>query len=299
MGEYAVVEEGGIGFAVAVERRLDVSIQGSSSFTAISRTAPGGEDRIDLSDLGLLVPFVIHELKRQRLIAPDRLRGRLLIDSSLFFADDGRKLGFGSSAAVTVGACAALIRLAGAQTADAGSLMPGLAHRIHRRYQGGNGSGYDIFTSYYGGTGIFVGGNQPLYEPVDLDWLPTIYLRPGARAVRSGSAVEAYRRWKSDSPGEWSSFLRASNAAVQGFWNATSWTGAKGYLQQAKDIGLDLGRHIGVPAEVSADQAGTNFGLVKALGAGNELAALFPESDPRSSAGWLAAPTSTRGLQWR
>ena len=296
MGEYAVTEEGGIGFSVSVERRLDVSILEGDGFEAFSRTTPGGEDKIDLSDRALLVPFIIYELRRRHIIPQAGLEGKLLVDSSPFYADGGRKLGLGSSAAVTVGVCAALMELAGVPKPKLESLMPELAHRIHRDHQGGKGSGYDVFTSYFGGTGVFTGGTEPRFEPVHLDWLPPIHVRSGAKAVRSGSAVAAYTRWKSENLDEWSAFLQRSNAAVQGFREATTWAAARKHLLQAKEIGLHLGRCIDVPADVEAYSHVAGRGLVKALGAGNELAALFPQDDP--DPGWLAAPLSSEGLVW-
>ncbi|MEM1231538.1 MAG: hypothetical protein AAGI15_13435 [Pseudomonadota bacterium] len=100
------------------------------------------------------------------------LGAHLTLDSRAF-ARDGRKLGLGSSAAVTV----ALSALLQQQLKQSPSFE--LALRAHRSLQGGKGSGMDVATAFCGGAGI-VGlqggqdGSAPAIEtapwPKDLHW---------------------------------------------------------------------------------------------------------------------------------
>ena len=62
------------------------------------------------------------------------------------FHEQGRKLGLGSSAALSVAVYGAACRLLGRQP------DPAAAFDIHRRLQGGRGSGIDIAAAWYGGT---------------------------------------------------------------------------------------------------------------------------------------------------
>lgn len=93
----------------------------------------------------------------------------LRIDSSAFFEKAGAiamKLGLGSSAAVTVTCASALAVYAGhaERVADREAWLRELLG-IHRRFQGGRGSGLDIAASLYGGERIFrVDDGTPVVE---------------------------------------------------------------------------------------------------------------------------------------
>ncbi len=122
LGEYAVTEEGGIGLAVAVERRVRVAlhpwdellIQGSWPGASVSWspgspgapllgaavTWPSGPAG-SISSSPLLAAVV--EATRAWLRSAgrrDAWKTRVTVDSTALFGADGRKLGLGSSAAV-------------------------------------------------------------------------------------------------------------------------------------------------------------------------------------------------------
>ncbi len=94
------------------------------------------------------------------------------IDSSSFFGQEKR--GLGSSECASILACATLLSLVNRNTPAkpasnitsdiAPDVVPGIvpnasvplcAHRAHTRWQGGNGSGYGCYTSYFGGIGTY------------------------------------------------------------------------------------------------------------------------------------------------
>jgi len=83
------------------------------------------------------------------------------INTDAFRAEDGKKLGLGSSAVATVGALAAVIDAAGLDlTAPAvRARLTGLAIDAHRQAQGGTGSGADIATCVHGGFIRYVKGD--------------------------------------------------------------------------------------------------------------------------------------------
>jgi len=89
------------------------------------------------------------------------------LDTCAFFHDAGAgrtKLGLGSSAALTVALTTALARWAGAPLPELDSLL-----ELHRRYQGGRGSGVDLAASLVGGVLEYrLAGNGAVAEPLAL-----------------------------------------------------------------------------------------------------------------------------------
>jgi phosphomevalonate kinase len=76
--------------------------------------------------------------------------GSVLIDSTSFRVG-GKKLGLGSSAAVTVVGVAAVMEMAGMSVAEHRALCFELADGAHRSAQGGVGSGADVAAAVHGG----------------------------------------------------------------------------------------------------------------------------------------------------
>jgi len=85
----------------------------------------------------------------------------LRLDTAGFFMDD-RKLGLGSSAALTVALVAALMNQLGQWGKMTPSEALALCLRVHERFQGGIGSGADVATAYSGGTIRFQSGSMPV-----------------------------------------------------------------------------------------------------------------------------------------
>ncbi len=184
LGEYAVLEEGGLGAACAVQNRVRLQAEAAQELSVEGRW-PGGSfawsPGKSTSPLVSAVYRTVSEWKeRQRLGAIPALR--VCIDSSELYLPHGRKAGFGSSAAVTVALVIALCangdqRTGGLGTGDQGTaglalgeqLLEGqalakLALAAHRLAQGGAGSGYDVYCSFFGGWGMFRGGTAPSWE---------------------------------------------------------------------------------------------------------------------------------------
>jgi phosphomevalonate kinase len=197
---------------------------------------------------------------------------RIMVDSSALFRSDGRKSGLGSSAAVTAGLVFALLEAAGRLHVPSDHAVLPLAIRAHRMAQGGRGSGYDVSCSCHGGIGVFHGGALPLWEPCRLREDPVVFLFPGPSPVSTSEAIRRYTLWKKTNPDDARAFLEESNRNVLEFVGARSSKEAALWLRACRDLGMKLGRSIGVSADIQTPD-GLDASLCKALGAGNELGA--------------------------
>ncbi len=287
LGEYAVLEEGGLGVAMAVERRVRIEvhpgeglrIDGSWPGSALSWTPEAGPAHP-------LLAAAVAEAQGWlggKSPAPHRWAARIVIDSSAFFAPDGRKAGLGSSAAVSVGLVCALLAAAGLPMSETGPAVPMLARQAHWRAQGGAGSGYDVTCSFHGGTGIFHGGAAPTWEPARLPGDPSIFLFSGPKPVATSEAVRLYGEWKARNPGPAREFLRASNDAVLRFVHARTGEEAARWFGACRSLGIDLGDAIGAPARLEVPD-GLPAESCKAVGAGNELGICLVAENGRAPA---------------
>jgi phosphomevalonate kinase len=220
---------------------------------------------------------------------------RLHVDSSAFFGPDGAKLGLGSSAAVAVGTAQALLRYSGLEPGALEDSTLRAALDGHRSRQGGIGSGYDIAASLYGGCGLFTGGATPSFEPIVLPWMPPFSLVRGAAPVDTSGAVGRYMEWKKRNPQAARDFLEASNEVARSFAGAGNWTEASSLLMEGARLGVELGEAIGVSARI----AGLDGREGKALGAGNEVGALWREDSETKAGGFEDLAIATAGPLWR
>jgi phosphomevalonate kinase len=186
--------------------------------------------------------------------------------------------GYGSSAAVAVAASGTLLALAGLRGDELVAAVSRAALSAHRSFQGGRGSGYDVAASLHGGIGLFRGGEVPSWAPLALEWLSPLYLFKGQAPVATPGAVARYQDWKRSDAAAAADFLAASNKAVAGFARARGWDEAAAWFEAARALGLDLGRAIGVSAELGPPAGAA--GLCKAVGAGNELGVLVGPAAP-------------------
>lgn len=298
-GEYAVLEEGGLGLTAALETRVHFTLEPAPAWELVGLW-PGQEQvwRVADGENGSLAGAVWAQLSGEGLW-PGGPPYRLTADSSAFFDAQGRKAGFGSSAATAAGWTALLIQLGGVHEDHVleRSLLPAI--RAHRRFQGGRGSGYDVACSLGGGLGLFSGGKNPAWVPVVAPWRPPFSLVAGPEAVRTSSSIGAYTAWKQAQPDAAADFLRASNAQVRALALASSWHRARPLLAGLRDQGLQLGRAIGVDANLPDrhrwELPGTDL-VLKALGAGNELALLAGEA--AHPAGSRSLSVAEQGFRW-
>ncbi len=289
LGEYAVLEPGGLGFAVAPEIVTTAVFTPRPRVGAVVRGMLGGATARWPGDSGVL-GRVADSLAREY----GRFNGEIEVDTRALYEPDGRKRGLGSSAAMTVALTALWSVAAGVRRLAEADLVD-RAIRIHRAAQGGAGSGYDVATSACGGRVLFTGGESPAARRVDLPWLPPLRLFAGRSAVATRPAVAAYREWKRGSPAEAARFIARSNELVNGFVAAGTWAEAREILQQHRRLGVEIGDAIGVPARIDPPAGVLDERIVwKAVGAGSELGVLMP-ADPEDP---HTIPISQAGVQW-
>lgn len=312
IGEYAVLEEGGLGIAIAPDLRVRAT-RTPGVPPQVTGFYPGGGDAWrpsphagartpEPAQAGGLLSAVVEHLmvwaaSNGRSDLPDAL-GSILVDSSALFDVNGRKQGLGSSAAVTT-ALTALV----AGNGTPAETMLSAAVDAHRHAQAGRGSGYDVASSLYGGTILFSGGAAPQAQRLELPWLGRIALFDGPHTVRTTTAVGAYLRWTERKPAEAREFVKRSNELVRAFAAQApeSPERAAAILKDYRQLGEDLGRRIGVPAEIPTPplSSGGWFGF-KAVGAGCELGVAVEDARVSGSApaGLRCTPVSTEGVRW-
>ena len=324
MGEYAVLEEGGLGLAIAPDIRASGSL--STDPGAAAAVAAGQTDHRTNTPLPTPNVSVIGKLPGETVswpgdtgvlgLAAEYLNGhftlpggtgsglRIELESDAFFRPDGGKRGLGSSAAIVVALTALWLRAFG-------SISPGStgegdtretvfrnALAAHRSAQGGRGSGYDVAGSTFGGILLFTGGVVPRVTPLNLRWLPRLRLLQGTAPVRTVNAVGRFSEWESANSKAAGEFLERSNRMVAEFASANDWTTAAEVLAEYTRIAVALGESIGVPATANFPGARATARLAdnvpvvaKAVGAGNELGVVLGEPNAN------IAPSS-EGLVW-
>jgi phosphomevalonate kinase len=292
LGEYAVLEEGGLGLSVAVDRRVRLSVQPAAGLT-VRGSWPGGSFLWSRGDPGgsALVSSVVAAVDAARTGGPvDGVH--IEIDSSELFDSSGRKTGLGSSAATAAGLTAALLAPPGGHAGDAGAYV---ALRAHREAQGGRGSGYDVMCSWHGGAGTFSGGTVPSWTPAAMPASFRIVLFPGPGPVLTPDAVRLYAAWKQANPHAARQFLEESNRLVRSFV-AASVHDAPACWAACRQLGIELGDAIGVSARLAVPRELDPPGWCKAIGAGNELGAcLLPEG---TESPFAALDIASEGVRW-
>ena len=259
IGEYAVLE--GAPAVVAAVNRL-----------AVGQYIPGGEPAS---------AFVAVAVEAALAGIGDRAEalpvGSVLVDSSAFSAD-GRKLGLGSSAAVTAATVAAVLELAGLSVAANRDLCFSLAQGAHRTTQGGQGSGADVAAAVHGGLVRFrrPPGGYPVVDrmktPPDL----RIVVFAEGKASSTMDHLAAMKAFAERRPDEHAALMRPLREHAELFVESLATASMRGMLSAARGYaeGLgELGTRSGVPIftphfEIAADLATNLGGVAKPSGAG-------------------------------
>lgn len=284
-GEYAVLEEGGLGLGLAVEPRATLVFEPADRWEA--RFLFG--DREWRWEGGEYPPLVAALAAEIGALPP----ARWVLDSRALHPP-GRKLGLGSSAAACALICAAYLVLM-EDTRPTEARVASLAVRVHRRLQGGRGSGYDVFTSVFGGGGLFQGGAEPTWEPRDLPWLEQPCLWTSSSPVSTPKAIEAFVKLRSRDSGLVAAYVAENNRLVSALARTRQLETALTLLGQLATLGREWGHRLGLTAEPPPDTPAA--ALVKALGAGGEL---FLVMQPREAdhPGLLRLTRAMEGLRW-
>ena len=190
-GDYAVLD-GAPAIVAAAIPRARVRLTAAETFSVVTTGFEDGRYDVvpgdDGFDWGSASPLPLIDAV-WRLLKPDTQPFRMEIDTSAFRAR-GRKLGLGSSAALTVA-------LTGAIDAwQAGQVdVRATAAAAHKDFQGGRGSGLDIATSHAGGLIVFTLAEQAVESIGWPDGLEAAVLWSG---VPASTAVRLEKLYQSE-----------------------------------------------------------------------------------------------------
>ena len=301
MGEYAVLE--GAPAVVAAVGRFAVGqfvpgYEPDSKFVAeaVSTTLLG------IGDRGEALPA-----------------GSVMVDSAAFSAD-GRKLGLGSSAAVTAASVAAVLELAGLPVASNRDLCFSLAETAHRQAQGGLGSGADVAASVHGGLLQYrrPPGGYPITErlkrPNDL----RVVVFAEDRSSSTPDLVRGVRAYAERDPTGYAAAMRPLREQAELFVEAFAAANVPDLLTMARAFGGalgDLGAQSGVPIVTTRFEIASNLainlgGAAKPSGAGGgdigvglfgdeEAAATFSSRVEQLGLRVIDAPLESKGVHRR
>jgi phosphomevalonate kinase len=265
LGEYAVLE-GAPAISMAVDRRaiarlkprlsprydayapdiLDVRVPFQIDSNGVPSWPEGGDAATRLS----LVDQVLRGLADEQIAPASGGHGfGLELDTHEFFYALGAeplKLGLGSSAALTVALATALVAHAGRGAVSANRrvwLQRLLA--LHRKFQGGHGSGVDVATSLIGGVISYqlVGDeHQPLAR--ELVWpsrIQRLYVWSG-RSASTSQALARLQVWRSGHGTEYTVLMRDLTAIAESAVAALEGADASGFIDAATAYARGLRR---------------------------------------------------------
>lgn len=303
LGEYAVLD-GAPALVMAVNRYCRARMAPSAQGRCELQTAAAGVETFRFDADAPSGSAIVDLVRNAMGASPPAWIASL--DSTEFYA--GRdKLGLGSSAAALVawaGAWAAYGRVSG----QAASQTPALNDlvRLHRRFQGGAGSGLDVAAALTGGLLAYrlEGDGMPHIGSVRL---PNSVGFAGVFAGHSASTpdfVAHYRRWAAEKAGQAAALMRTMGEIAARGLAATRENDGVAFLEAVQAYGrvLDaLGQAMGVDIltrghrEIGDEAA--KFGVVyKVSGAGGGDLGLAFARDSRALASFMAR-IAERGFQ--
>ncbi|AJA90475.1 phosphomevalonate kinase [Borreliella chilensis] len=269
MGEYTILEEKGLGLAIAINKRAFFSFKKSDSWRFFSK-------KKEIDDFSLIenkndfVFKMFAYLNQNYFFNLESFSYDVYIDTSNFFFNDGIKKGFGSSAVVAIGIVCGLFLISNATNVVEKDKIFRYCLEAYRHSQGGIGSGYDIATSIFGGVVKFEGGFTPKYRRLDAVEFNDFYLMQGLQAVKTTTSICEYNKHR-DSILD---FIFKCNLEMKKLVLSigSSKSVLIASLKRAKELGLAIGEAIGVSAALpsSLEHLQDKCDLIKALGAGNE-----------------------------
>ena len=275
LGEYAVLE-GAPAITMAVDRRASVRLvpradavceaRAPDVLDAPLRFALGADGLPDWRAAGAeaaklnLVDEVLRGLVDEQLGVAAGGGFDLALDTSSFFDVVGSrrsKLGLGSSAALTVALASALVAQGG--HADAASDRAVWLNRLlglHRKFQGGQGSGVDVATSLYGGVLAYrLPGDDGAPQASPLRWpanLHCAFIWSGCSASTPKflSILRDWRRLSASNESEYRARMDALTATAQAAVAAIDTADSAAFLGHARRYADDL-RALGQASGVS------------------------------------------------
>ena len=271
-GEYAVTREKGLGIALATRETVKITVSSSCSLF-ISGTNGHRSYSWTSGETypSKLLAYLIPKLKNHPPI-------HIHIDSSELHYACGRKKGFGASAAITIGLISAMYQHI--RGSEKQKFLP-FCIRLHREFQGGMGSGYDILASYKGGAGLIEGGRIPKWTPMSPKPFEQLFLVKGEKTCITNDALRLFEAFLLKSPGICDRFVSISNKLV------------KNLSSSLNLFHLSIMLNQWINKQLSIESFG-QIDSVKPLGAGGELGLTLKKGKSA-----VRLQTSQRGIYWK
>ncbi|MES1171964.1 MAG: hypothetical protein ABUL77_01895 [Bacteroidota bacterium] len=259
IGEYAVL--GGAPAVVAAVSRQAVGqfvpgIEPESLFVAESVQAALGA----IGDRALALP-----------------PGSVMVDSSAFSLD-GKKLGLGSSAAVSAASVGAVLEMAGLALDTNRDLCFSLAERAHRAAQGGAGSGADVAAAVHGGLVQYrrPTGGYPVVQKIRLPADLRLVVFAEGKPSSTTDLIRSVHTYADRDPAGYERVMRPLREQAERFIEALTLEkiaevldAARKYGEGLLELGVKSGTAIVTPRfEIAADLAINLGGVAKPSGAG-------------------------------
>ncbi|WNY64299.1 phosphomevalonate kinase [Borreliella americana] len=269
MGEYTILEEKGLGLAIAINKRAFFSFKKSHSWRFFSKKKEIGDFSLIENRNDFVFKMFVY-LSQNCFLNLENFAYDVYIDTSNFFFNDGTKKGFGSSAVVAIGIACGLFLIYNATNVIDKDKIFKYCLEAYRHSQGGIGSGYDIATSIFGGVIEFEGGFNPKCRQLDALEFNDFYLMQGLQAIKTTESIFKYNKHRDSIL----NFILKCNLEMKKLVLNVSNSKYEliTSLRRAKELGLAIGEVIGVSAALplSFDHFVDQCDLIKALGAGNE-----------------------------
>lgn len=256
-----------------------------ATWTACECTAQGGL-RWDDPAAGRRLSWLAELLNEYRETLP--LPQTLAVDTEDFHRADGGKLGLGSSAAIVAALDHALQPAAHEQSAASATLQRLVA--LHRRIQGGSGSGVDVAAAVLGRTLSFRlsdGQANAVVHPLPSNLQLCAVATPDS--VSTATTLQALRAWQGAAPEQWHA-LRAELGQIAEQAEAAADAGGfcaamAAYGQVLKRLESAAGLAIfGAAHQRLAQIAGSNGVAYKPSGAGGDCGIAAADEPDRLAA---------------
>jgi phosphomevalonate kinase len=291
LGEYAVLW-GAPALVLAVNRRCRAEIGASPDETCHLETRSPAARRVEAAVAGPCgVPLV--DLVLESWPPPEAAAWQALLDSSAFYFGDA-KLGLGSSAA-------ALVAFAAAWTARLALPRPPLERlvELHRRFQGGAGSGLDVAAAVTGGMIEFRldPNSLPLVGSVRMPNSVGFASIFAGRSASTPDFVARYRAWRKERPREseerqrmMESIAEAGCAAVREGDGRELLRAVDRYGEQLERLGRAMHADVVTVEHRAIRELARRFGLAyKVSGAGGGDLGLAVGENPEALAAFARA----------
>lgn len=194
----------------------------------------------------------------------------------LFNNSSDTKLGLGSSEVTAILCCVLVLVLHKIDPLENLNVLAQYSSATHHAWQQKRGSGYGIFTSIFGGVGLFCSLETSTWEKLHFPSVSYLYYLQGKNSIISKHAISTFNQWVSSFP------TLAHNLQLRFQEHLDSYPFHTNcvneiitWLEKAKTLGIEIGELIGISAHISTpsiNEVSDRKIVWKATGAGNENA---------------------------